>query len=229
MGTLGVFGEAGIREGDEVVVPAFGNPGVAEAVVQAGAVPVFADVEAESLCLDPEAVAAAVTPRTTAVVAVHRFGHPADLARLRAVAERHELLLVEKDDPETDPDEGPAWPERRRMQAAYLNARLSGVVPPAAVPGHTYRQYVVRVPGNGRPDRDAFARALRARGVACRVPVRVPLYRLPGLRGELWLPRTERAVDETLALSLPAGWSRRELARMASLCNALGGLLQPAL
>lgn len=54
--------------------PAFGNVEVAEAVVLAGALPVFADIDPVTYCLDSSAVEAAITPRTAAVVVVHRFG-----------------------------------------------------------------------------------------------------------------------------------------------------------
>ncbi|MFD7665412.1 DegT/DnrJ/EryC1/StrS family aminotransferase [Streptomyces sp. NPDC059788] len=227
MGTVGTLRSAGVREGDEVVVPAYGNPEVAEAVVALGALPVFADVDAESLCLDPAAVADAVTPRTAAVVAVHRFGRPADMGWIRETGQRHGLLVVAADEPGAAPADQEDV-RRRRGRAAYLDGRLTGVVTPPAAAGHTYEQYVVRVPGNGRPDRDAFARALRSRGVACRVPVQAPVYRLPGLRRDVYLPQTERAADETLALPVRPELSRRELQRMAGACNALGGLLQPA-
>ncbi|OKI07951.1 DegT/DnrJ/EryC1/StrS aminotransferase [Streptomyces sp. CB02923] len=227
MGTVGTLRSAGVREGDEVVVPAYGNSEVAEAVVELGALPVYADVDADSLCLDPAAVADAVTPRTAAVVAVHRFGRPADLGWIRETGRRHGLLVVAADEPGAEGADRDGV-RRRQHRAAYLDGRLTGVLTPHAVAGHTYEQYVVRVPGNGRPDRDAFARALRSRGVTCKVPVQAPVYRLPALRRDVFLPQTERAVDETLALPVRAELSRRELQRMAAACNALGGLLQPA-
>ncbi|KUL53668.1 DegT/DnrJ/EryC1/StrS aminotransferase [Streptomyces sp. NRRL F-4489] len=224
MGTVGTLRSAGVRAGDEVVVPAFGNAELARAVAELGAIPVFAEVDAASYCLDPEAVAAVVTGRTAAVVAVHRFGRPADLVRLGEVALRYGLLVLAEDEPGARPEEA----GERREHARYLDGRLSGVRTPEPAAGHRYERYVVRVPGNGRPDRDAFARALRGKGIGCAVPVRAPVYRMPGLRREVFLPETERAVDETLALPLEAGMTRREVQRMAGACNALGGLLQPA-
>ena len=74
---------AGVGLGDEVIVPAYGNVAVAEAVVQVGGLPVFADIDPATYCLDADAVAAAVTPRTSAVVVVHRFGRPAAMAAAR--------------------------------------------------------------------------------------------------------------------------------------------------
>ncbi|MCK7626100.1 DegT/DnrJ/EryC1/StrS family aminotransferase [Streptomyces sp. RS10V-4] len=224
MGTVGTLRSAGVRAGDEVVVPAYGSADIARAVVESGALPMFADVDPGSYCLDPEALADAVTARTAAVVAVHRFGRPADLTRLREVARRHGLLVLVEDEPGARPEEAGL----RREHARYLDGRLSGVRTPEPAAGHRYERYVVRVPGNGRPDRDAFARALRGKGIACAVPVQAPVYRMPGLRREVFLPETERAVDETLALPLEAGMTRRAVQRMAAACNALGGLLQPA-
>jgi dTDP-4-amino-4,6-dideoxygalactose transaminase len=215
---------AGVGVGDEVVVPAFGNVEVAEAVVLAGALPVFADIDPLSYCLDAAAVEAVVTPRTAAVVAVHRFGRSAGIARLHEIAQRHGLLVLEQGESEVPYDEI----AQRRQRASYLDAKLKGVRTPDGGDGHTYQQYVVRVPGNGRPDRDAFARAVRARGVECRVPVKTPVHRLPEYRRCVSLPETERAADETLALPVDAALTKRDMQRIVSACNALGGLLQPA-
>ncbi|MGW1894640.1 DegT/DnrJ/EryC1/StrS family aminotransferase [Streptomyces sp. NPDC002004] len=224
MGTVGMLRAAGIGAGDEVVVPAFGNVEVAEAVVEAGALPVFADIDGGTYCLDPQAVTSVVNPRTAAVIVVHRFGRPADTTRLRELGQRHGLLVLEHGESDAPYDEV----AQRRERAAYLDGRLTGVITPDGGEGHTYQQYVVRVPGNGRPDRDAFARAVRARGVDCRVPVKTPVHRLPGFRRSVFLPETERAADETLTLPVDASLTRREMQRIVSACNALGGLLQPA-
>ncbi|MFJ4624729.1 DegT/DnrJ/EryC1/StrS family aminotransferase [Streptomyces sp. NPDC088812] len=216
---------AGVGIGDEVVVPAFGNVEVAEAVTLAGAFPVFADVDPVTYCLDADAVEHAVTPRTAAVVVVHRFGRPADIARMHTLGQRHGLLVLEQAESEAPYDEV----ARRRERAAFLDARLRGVRTPDGGDGHTYQQYVVRVQGNGRPDRDAFARALRTKGVECRVPVKTPLHRLPEFRRCVTLPQTELAADETLALPVDASLTKRDMQRIVGACNALGGLLQAAL
>jgi dTDP-4-amino-4,6-dideoxygalactose transaminase len=215
---------AGVGVGDEVVVPAFGNVEVAEAVTLAGALPVFADIHPVSYCLDASAVEAAITPRTAAVVVVHRFGRPADMATLLAVGRRHGLLVLQEGESEAPYDEI----AQRRERACYLDGKLRGVRTPDGGDGHSYQQYVVRVPGNGRPDRDAFARALRSKGVECRVPVKTPVHRLPEFRRCVSLPETERAADETLALPVDASLTKRDMQRVVAACNALGGLLQPA-
>ncbi|MCQ4212861.1 DegT/DnrJ/EryC1/StrS family aminotransferase [Streptomyces longispororuber] len=215
---------AGVGAGDEVIVPAYGNAEVAEAVVRAGAAPVFADIDPDTYCIDPSHVVDCVTERTAAVVAVHRFGHKADVARLQEVGQKHGLLVLEQGETEKPFREV----AQRQAHAAYLSGRLNGVRTPAGGAGHSYQQYVVRVPGNGRPDRDAFARVLRGKGVDCSVPVKTPVHRMPAFRRDVVLPETERAADETLALPMDAHMSRRQLQRLVTTCNALGGLLQPA-
>ncbi|MGP3947866.1 DegT/DnrJ/EryC1/StrS family aminotransferase [Streptomyces sp. 7N604] len=217
---------AGVRAGDEVIVPSYGTADVVEAVRQAGGMPVYVDIDADSFCLDPAAVEAAVTPRTAAVVPVHQFGHHADMTRLSELAGRRGLFLI----PQETEQSSSVETAMRQANAAFLSQRLSDVITPRVRPGveHTFHQYVVRVPGNGRPDRDAFARTLRAKGVRCRVPVQTPVHRMPPFRRDVWLPETERAADECLSLPVEAGMTRRELQRVASACNALGGLLQPA-
>lgn len=225
---------AGIGWAAEVIVPSYATTEAAEAVRAAGALPVFADIDPRSLCLDPAAVTRAVTSRTAAIVPVPLFGHPVDHPGLRAVARAHGLIVIEHNGTDqgdtAEHEANRASLSARQANAAYLNARLTGVLTPTAAPGveHRYHSYVVRVPGNGRPDRDAFARALRARGVRCRVPVQTPVHRTPAFRRELWLKETERAADECLALPIGAEMTRRELQRVVSACNALGGLLPVA-
>jgi len=85
----------GLGPPDEVVVPSFSFAATANAVRLAGARPVFADIEPGSFCLDPGAVAAAIGPRTAAIMPVHIYGHPAPMDRLVPLAERHGLAVVE--------------------------------------------------------------------------------------------------------------------------------------
>jgi len=85
----------GIGPGDEVITPAFTFIATAEAIAYVGATPVFADVDPLSYNLDPAAVEAALSERSRAILPVHLFGQPADMAALGAIAERQELLLIE--------------------------------------------------------------------------------------------------------------------------------------
>ena len=86
---------AGVGPGDEVIVPSFTFAATANAVRLCGAVPIFVDIDTETFCLDPVLVAAAVTPRTTAVLVVHLFGHPAPMRELAELCSRRGLLLIE--------------------------------------------------------------------------------------------------------------------------------------
>src|SRR5918993_1464310 len=91
---LGLIG-AGIGAGDEVIVPSFTFAATANAVVLAGATPVFGDIDPRSFCLAPDAVAAAISPRTAAIVPVHLYGHPAAMTELSGIAERASLAIFE--------------------------------------------------------------------------------------------------------------------------------------
>lgn len=84
-----------IRSGDEVIVPDYTFVATASAVLFAGALPVTVDVARDTFCIDPAQVEVAITPRTRAIIAVHMGGHPADLDRLKAIAEAHDLSLIE--------------------------------------------------------------------------------------------------------------------------------------
>ncbi|MBB6349144.1 DegT/DnrJ/EryC1/StrS family aminotransferase [Nonomuraea muscovyensis] len=96
--TLGLFAALrglGVGPGDEVIVPAYTFVASATAVLLAGATPVLADVDPADLHLSPEAVRAALTPRTAALMPVHLAGSPADMDPLTALAAEHGLAVVE--------------------------------------------------------------------------------------------------------------------------------------
>ncbi|HWS37556.1 MAG TPA: DegT/DnrJ/EryC1/StrS family aminotransferase [Actinoplanes sp.] len=84
-----------LKPGDEVIVPSFSFAATANAVRLAGATPVFADIDPATFCIDPDAVAAAVTSRTVAIMPVHLYGHPAAMDRIMPIAEAHGLAVVE--------------------------------------------------------------------------------------------------------------------------------------
>jgi perosamine synthetase len=86
---------AGIGPGDEVITPPITFVATQAAAVHVGAIPVFADVEADTANLDPSAVEAMITPRTAAIVAVDYAGHPAEMDALRMISDRHNLILIE--------------------------------------------------------------------------------------------------------------------------------------
>ena len=85
----------GIGPGDEVIVPSLTFVATANAVTYTGATPVFVDSEESTWNIDPQAVAQAISRRTRAIIAVHLYGHPADMDPLRALADEHSLILIE--------------------------------------------------------------------------------------------------------------------------------------
>jgi len=85
----------GIGPGDEVIVPTLTFIATANAVHYTGATPVFADSEAETWNLDPQDVARRITPRTRAIIPVHIYGHPANMAPILELAKQHSLHVIE--------------------------------------------------------------------------------------------------------------------------------------
>jgi perosamine synthetase len=85
----------GIGPGDEVITVSFSFNATASAILQVGATPVFVDVREDDFCIDPAHVAAAVTPRTKAIMPVHLYGQMADMEPLERIASRHGLALLE--------------------------------------------------------------------------------------------------------------------------------------
>jgi dTDP-4-amino-4,6-dideoxygalactose transaminase len=85
----------GIGKGDEVIVPSLSFIASANAIAHTGATPVFADVTLDDLNVEPAAIAAAITPRTKAIMPVHQLGFPARIAEIAEIAQRRGLALVE--------------------------------------------------------------------------------------------------------------------------------------
>jgi perosamine synthetase len=86
---------AGIKAGDEVIVPDLTFIATANAVAYAGAHPVAVDIDADTLCIDPASIERAITPRTRAIMPVHLYGHPADMDAINAIAAHRGLVVVE--------------------------------------------------------------------------------------------------------------------------------------
>lgn len=86
---------AGIGLGDDVIVPTLTFVATANAVVYCGAKPVFVDSESETWNIDPARIEECITPRTKAIIAVHLYGHPADMDAINEIAARYSLLVIE--------------------------------------------------------------------------------------------------------------------------------------
>lgn len=86
---------AGVGPGDEVIVPSFTFAATGNSVVLAGATPIFVDIEPDYFSLDPDAVRAAITPRTKGIMPVHLYGHPFLVDDIEAIAREHGLAIYE--------------------------------------------------------------------------------------------------------------------------------------
>jgi dTDP-4-amino-4,6-dideoxygalactose transaminase len=85
----------GLRPGDEVIMPAYTWVGTAAGILSAQGIPVFVDSDPANYCIDPQALEAAITPRTRAVIPVHLGMQMADMDAIMAIAQKHNLLVVE--------------------------------------------------------------------------------------------------------------------------------------
>jgi perosamine synthetase len=93
-GLIAAIGAIGIEPGDEVIVPPWTMCASATAILHWNAIPVFADIDPETYCLDPASVEANITPYTKAIMAVDIFGQSADMDALMAIADKHGLKVI---------------------------------------------------------------------------------------------------------------------------------------
>jgi dTDP-4-amino-4,6-dideoxygalactose transaminase len=84
-----------VGDGDEVILPSYTFAATATAVLNVNAIPVFVDIDADTYCIDPQSVRAALSPRTKAIIPVHLAGHPADMDALTNIASERDLFLIE--------------------------------------------------------------------------------------------------------------------------------------
>lgn len=105
------FLAAGIKAGDEVIVPSFSFAATANSVALAGGVPVFGDIDPLTFNLDPDQVESLITPRTKAIMPVHLYGHIADMDRFEEIGKKHNLLIFE---------------DAAQAHLASLNGRMAG-------------------------------------------------------------------------------------------------------
>ena len=93
-GLIAAVGAIGIEPGDEVIVSPWTMCASATAILHWNAIPVFADIEPETFCLDPVSVEANITPYTKAILAVDIFGHSANMEALMSIARKHGLIVI---------------------------------------------------------------------------------------------------------------------------------------
>jgi dTDP-4-amino-4,6-dideoxygalactose transaminase len=94
-GLFAAMGAIGIQPGDEVIVSPYTMSASAVAPLVYGGVPVFADIDPDTFCMDPESIEKNITPRTKAILIVHIFGCPADMDAIMAIAKKHHLKVIE--------------------------------------------------------------------------------------------------------------------------------------
>ena len=85
----------GVQSGDEILVPALTFPATWIAVMRCGAIPVAVDVTLDSYTIDPSDLVSKISDRSTAVIPVHLYGHPADMKEILSIAKRHKLTVIE--------------------------------------------------------------------------------------------------------------------------------------
>ena len=194
----------GVGPGDEVVIPDFTMIASALAVCYTGAVPVFADADADTWNITPQAVAAKLTPRTKVVMAVHIFGNPCDMTALRGLCEGRGVILME---------------DAAEAHGAALGGRRAGAL--SRIAGFSFFANKNITTGEGGmvvTNDDALADACRYRKNLC-FPLNAPRtylhadigfnYRMSNLHAAIGLAQTERA-DGLKALRQAHGRMYRE-------------------
>jgi len=94
-GLMTAVGAVGVEPGDEVIVTPYSMSASATVALFYGGIPVFADLDPESNCLDPQSIEERITSRTKAIIVVHLFGHPAEMDRIMAIAKPRGIKVIE--------------------------------------------------------------------------------------------------------------------------------------
>ena len=94
-GLIAALGAIGLTPGDEVIVPPTTMSATVMAPLVYGGIPVFADIEENTFCINPQSVVEKITSKTRAIIAVNLFGHPAELKKLRTLADSRGIYLIE--------------------------------------------------------------------------------------------------------------------------------------
>lgn len=143
----------GIGEGDEVIVPSFTFIAAANAIRYERAKPIFVDIDAESLNMSPASIEQAITTKTRAILVVHTFGRPAEMAAIMDIANRHHLLVIE------DACEAIGATYQGRMAGSFGDAAVFAFYPNKQITTGEGGMVVTQ-----RPELAAHIRALRNQG-----------------------------------------------------------------
>ncbi len=209
----------GVAPGDEVVVPDLTFIATANAVRLAGATPVLADVQRQDFSLDPGAVEAALSPRTTAIVTVHVNGRGGSIEEIASLADRHGLILVE------DAAEALASRRRGRPLGSFGHAAAFSFAPTKIVTTGQGGVVVTDDPAVARRVRELKdqGRATRGTGGADAHPVFGFNFKLTNVQAAIGLVQLE-SLDERLAhVRALEDWYAEELAEAMPDVRLVGG------
>lgn len=177
-----------VGAGDEVIVPSLTYIATANAVRYVNAEPVFVDVDPATWCINPDKIEAAITEKTKAIIAVHLYGHPADMDRINAIAAKHNLRVVE------DAAEAPL--------ATYKNKVVGGLSDVATFSFYGNKLFTSGEGGAltvNDPDLEKRFRLLRGQGMDPKrrywFPVTGYNYRLTNVCAAMLCAQLERKVD----------------------------------
>ena len=195
----------GIGPGDEVITTPFSFIASTNCILFEGATPVFVDIDPETLCIDPEQVVQAITPRTKAILAVDVFGHPADWPALERIAAEHDLQLIE------DSAEALGSKLHGRPCGSFGDAALFGFYPNKQI---TTGEGGVLVTGN--PALAALARSMANQGRSedggWLSHVRLGYnYRMSEITAAIGIAQLERLDDFVARRAAVAAWYERGL------------------
>jgi len=154
---LAVLYDFGAERGDEVIVPALSFVGTGNAVLEAGFMPVFVDVEMATLNIDTSRIESAITKKTAAIMPVHLIGKPADMDMVNRIAKKHDLFVIE---------------DAAEAYGAEYKGRKVGTLGDMAAFSLYVAHAITTVEGGivltGREDFAEILRSLRSHGRACK-------------------------------------------------------------
>lgn len=193
----------GIGPGDEVITTPFTFVATVNAIEHSGATPVLVDIDPVSLNITPERVAEAITPKTAAIIPVHFGGRPIDVAGFHALAERHDLWIVED--------------AAHAVGGVAQGARIGGSGHPRTLACFSF------YPNKNLASAEGGAIALADRDVAARLRT----LRLHGLEGDAWARYRQDAYRPSLAVAagFKYNWTDMQAALAIGQLEKLEGFL----
>lgn len=195
----------GLKAGDEVIVPDLTFVATANAVAYTGATPILADIDPDTLCIDPASVKSLISARTKAIIPVHLYGHPADMDALNEIADAHGIDIVED--------------AAEAHGAEYKGRRVGGIGRCGVF--SFYGNKVITTGEGGMlttNDRQLYARAKRLRDHAMSPQRRYFHeergfnYRITNLQAALGVAQLERIADFLDRRAQIMGWYNAEIA-----------------